>query len=525
MALHQVGARTKGDVYQGMFFWYQAASLLIDSAKVTRVVLEHDAASGVDDIAVFYDQSGITDAGRRCTADFYQVKYHVDQRDAYCSHSLIDPSFIEAKTSLLQRFYNAFSQQQQQHHGWFRLHLVSNWPWKPDDALARQLREDDGALPDRFFTDSPNSTLGQIRETWHAHLDVDKTIFTDFAQRLRFGLNHFGRRWFWENVNNRLASVGLKRIPADKRSNPYCSLVQQFLMDGDNEFDRERLLALCRREELLAEENTMAPHSSIIGLRSFMRFAERIEDETQRFVCVVEHFEGRHVRAPGLWATKVVPAVCDFLDDPRLRQRQHHLLLECHSSLAFLAGYLLDRKSGAQVFPVPKGEARTVWIPSVPPPAAVAGWQWEIDRKEVSPTTQDIVVAISVTHDVRRDVDRYLAANDMALRLVLHVAPHGGAGSSSIQGADHAVGLAEQLMHQVRALRQEGGTGTAHIFAAAPNGFMFFLGRHRAALGSVQLYEFDFEGERGGSYRPSVVLPQDLETSTGGRGNPHGTLQ
>ena len=42
MALRQVGARTEGDVYQGLFFWHQAAALLIDTSRVTRVEFEHD---------------------------------------------------------------------------------------------------------------------------------------------------------------------------------------------------------------------------------------------------------------------------------------------------------------------------------------------------------------------------------------------------------------------------------------------------------------------------------------------------
>jgi hypothetical protein len=36
---------------------------------------------------------------------------------------------------------------------------------------------------------------------------------------------------------------------------------------------------------------------------------------------------------------------------------------------------------------------------------------------------------------------------------------------------------------------------------AAPNGFAFFLGQNQAVLGASSVYEFDFEGKRGKSYR------------------------
>ena len=68
MALNQVGARTEGDVYQGLFFWRQAADLLRPQSRVERVVLEHDKAAGVDDVAVFYRQPGVNAGGWTVTA-------------------------------------------------------------------------------------------------------------------------------------------------------------------------------------------------------------------------------------------------------------------------------------------------------------------------------------------------------------------------------------------------------------------------------------------------------------------------
>jgi len=109
MALNQVGARTEGDVFQGLFFWRQAADLLRPTSRVERVVLEHDAADGVDDVAVFYRKPGINAGGWMVSADYFQLKYHVDNRDSYSADALIDPAFINAKSSLLQRFHSAYT--------------------------------------------------------------------------------------------------------------------------------------------------------------------------------------------------------------------------------------------------------------------------------------------------------------------------------------------------------------------------------------------------------------------------------
>src|SRR5262245_29600877 len=106
MAQATVAARTEGDVYQGMYFWYHAAQLLRPQSRVARVVLECDAAAGVDDVAVYYTPP-IDAGGRECSADHFQVKYHVDRSNYYSYAALCDPAFTGTKRSLLQRFLAA----------------------------------------------------------------------------------------------------------------------------------------------------------------------------------------------------------------------------------------------------------------------------------------------------------------------------------------------------------------------------------------------------------------------------------
>ena len=142
MALHQVGARIEGDVFQGMIFWWHAAMLLRPSSRVVRVTLENDKAAGVDDVSIHYAAPGIDAGGRQCAADYYQVKYHVDHSTEYASESFYDPSFINATRSLLQRFHDARSRLGDA-DGWHRLHLISNWRWSAIDKLGPILRLSD----------------------------------------------------------------------------------------------------------------------------------------------------------------------------------------------------------------------------------------------------------------------------------------------------------------------------------------------------------------------------------------------
>ena len=504
VALKQVAARIEGDVFQGMFFWLQAAALLRPSSKVGRVVIEHDKAAGVDDVSVHYLSPGINAGGRACAADYFQVKYHVDRSGEYAASSLCDPDFIGATRSLLQRFHDARVKIGDE-GGWHRLNLVSNWQWTASDTLGPLLRESDGgALPERFFSDGPRSNLGKIRKEWREHLGLAEVDFEDFARRLRFGVDFLGRRALREWLNDRLASVGLREVPADQTQNVYDSLTQQFIMNGTNAFDPATFRAMCAREGLLAPPPASGP--PVLGIRSFMRFAERIEDECSSFVCVASNFEGRHVRDSGLWQGAVLADVRAFLNNPSFRSEEHHLLLECHSSLAFVAGYELDRKSGAQVFPVQKGVRKALWKPRASAgDATPANSSWSSTKQQVSTNAPDIAIAVSVTRDVLADVKSCLAGSSDVGQLI-DARPEVGVGPRVVVDADHGVALADALAEVIRTHRPIGG-GTMHLFIAAPNALAFFLGQHRGALGKVQLYEFDFEGERGGSYSPSVRLP------------------
>lgn len=493
----------EGDVFQGMFFWLHAARLLRAGSKVVRVSIEHDQAAGVDDVAVHYAAPGIDAGGKDCAADYFQVKYHVDLSSEYAASNFCDPAFIRSKRSLLQRFHDARTKLGDD-DGWHRLHLVSNWPWATSDKLGPLLREStEGALPDRFFSEGPRSDLGRIRAAWKSHLCLADPEFEDFARRLRLGVNFLSKPMLREWLNDRFTAVGLKPIPVDRAQNVYDSLTQQIIMNGSNEFDPDTFRQFCDREDLLV--SLPASGAKVYGIRSFMRFAEHMEDECSSFVCVAQNFEGRHVRAPEAWQNSVLPTVASFLKDksPELRADESHLLLECHCSVAFLAGYELDRKSGGQVFPGQKGVRTSVWKPGTSPLASNS--DWIATSSATTGSGDDVAVVVSVSRDALLDAKTYVERMP-SISNVVDARPVSGVGQRAVADADHAVALADTLADVIRTHRPKSG-GTTHLFVAAPNALAFFLGQHRGALGTVQLYEFDFEGERGGSYSPSIRLP------------------
>ena len=501
MALNSVGARIEGDVFQGLFFWREAACLLLPESCVERVELEHDAADGVDDVAVFYASPGIEAGGFHSTADFYQMKYHVDRRDEYSADAMIDPEFIGKTQSFLQRFHGAYNKVRAD-HAQFRLHLASNWSWSAD-ALGKHLREYDGGLPDEFFIAGPRSAVGKIREAWRKHLGLDATAFSDFARHLRFQTNLFGRRFFREFVNDRLARAGLKPVPDDRAASPYESLTQRFLMDRNATFDRTTFRELCEKEELFANGKDDR-RSRTIGVRSFLRFAETLEEEAAIVISVVDQFSGRHPKDDTSWSTATSSLQKEFAVPDRqrdLRAHEHAVMLECHGSFALATGYELSNNSGALVYPVQK-PGHELWKPS----GNYVGDLWTHVDPKPDGAGKDVVVTLSVTHDVRGDVDRYLSTSQLAVGRRVDLKPATGFGPKSIAGADHAAALAAAFVEELRRARPDRAS-IVHLFASAPNALMFFIGQQREALAQIQIYEFDFSFERDSSYAASISIP------------------
>lgn len=502
-----VGPRLEGDEYQSLFFWYHAASL-ISKDTIKEINYESDDIDGVDDLVIFYNEPGVDAGGWNSVADYFQIKYHVDNRNRYGSEAIIDPQFINCKKSLLQRFYDAHESIKIKGIEQFRLLLASNWQWDQNDPLLSSIRDTDGSLPKSFFEERNSQRIGKIRESWRKHLDIDEQSFVSFAEKLRFQMNHFGRRNFKEHVMDRLCIAGLV-VPNDSnKAELYTGLALKFIKDGIKSFTREFLLAICRDYELIAHRHTAIAKDPVIGIRSFIRFAERIEDECDSHLCISEHFSGRSLKDGLDWNKDVSREVSDYFSRPDfikcVRAIDHYIMLECHGSIALLTGYLLPRISGARVYPVQKGVESIKWKPVG---EKNVEWGWDIRSKELNPTAEAVILSLSITHDINTDVEKFVQDNGMIVCNMASYCSQSGIGLNSIENGDHAIHLVNGLIKEIRRLRHDNPNSELHLFFSAPNGFMFLLGQTGNALGSIQLYEFDYTNEKNGSYSPSIKLP------------------
>jgi hypothetical protein len=247
-----------------------------------------------------------------------------------------------------------------------------------------------------------------------------------------------------------------------------------------------------------------------LGIRSFSGAGAwgQLEEQSDEVLDLTRYFDGRWILDDRLWDEKVFPEVRAFLLGHVGRGGQPLVLdFAAHSSIAFAAGYCLEVKSGLDITVLQRTLTNTFEYRAEPGPSTEE-ILWE-EQPEVyyDPQANDVAFAIGVTHDPQKEAEEYLKSSQLDItRLVPLTVPKPS--TTSVRDGLHALQLAQWLVRKVRQRSAREREGTLHLFMAAPNAFVFFLGQLSRSFGPVQLYEHDFHKERGGPYWPSIRLPQ-----------------
>jgi len=500
--------RMQGDDYQARFFWLQACRLFQPYSKVCNVGYELRLARAFDDVLVKYSQPLCLERGDLVQADYFQVKFHINQAGSFTCAAFSDPKFINATSiSLLKRLYDAQTAFAQNGTG-CRFIVVSPWAVHPDDPLAVLVSNNGGEFHlDKLFDGTGDrSEMGRVRKMWRDHLGVSDSELKVVLRPLRVYKDAPTLVRISEHLNRELHAFGFVPVDAGQTLHPYDDLIKKLLAQGRNEFTREELIAVTERERLRrCDYIPPLAQDAPIGIRSFMRWAEHMEDETEDMLCLLRHFDGRNIRDERLWSKCIFPEVEAFISKHSALNRPVLLMLDTHSSVAFAAGYCLGAKSGADFTPVQRTRSgKKVWR-AEGSSQHYAGWSIrEIKGKSEG---HEIGVAISVTHDIAVDVKDYLerSAQNVGRILLCNIEPRPS--PSAVLDGNHALFLAEEIAVLLKQRSREERASRLHIFASAPNGLMFFLGQMGKAFGPCELYEYHFESNALGAYQASLSFP------------------
>ena len=495
-----------GHAFQAMQFWLQAANLLNPVSPVIRVGFE-SGPKAFDDLWVEYDPARAPQNayGRPLSREHFQCKWHVSPGD-YGYADLIAPEFIGASThSLLQRALSAQRTHAPTGDG-LRLTLVSNWQPSHSDPLAKLVRANSGAIHLARLREgkTARSAMGQVRQTWLDHLNIPPDELFVLARTLgfvQFNLPfHSTREW----LNDKLVVAGLCPIPAHQSDFRYEDVLYQWMGQGRQVFNATELQQACRQEGLLAQAT---PRPMAFGVKSFEHRTDRLEDRCVKVLNLLPEFQERFIREPAAWNDHLYPTLEKFLVAAAQEAPALRLVLDAHATLAFAAGSILDLKAGRAIELEQRTVDREIW--HVADQERDPSWPTlQSEVIEIDLDKPDLAVALGLTHANGAEVERYAREHLPSVGKVVVYTPADGASRLAVRCGGHANQLAEAMCAHIKTFRQPGAR--IHLFAAAPNTVTFFVGQRRAHLGQVTLYEYDMEGERTGSYEPSLSLPVSI---------------
>lgn len=494
-----------GNNYQARFFWEHALNLLEASTCVVEVTFEADGPKAFDDVVVRYDPPVVRSGPNRVSAEFHQVKWHVDIAGCFGFEDFTQPAFVGAQSvSLLQRLKAARDAAPADSSFIF----VTTYRIKDGDPLRELIcGVDRSLLVHRLFDGTTDrSKMGKVRKCWREHLGVAND---DDLHRIVTGFRIMeGHRTLDEmrqQINFKARAVGLKPCSNAQSDFRFDELARQLKIHKINRLTRADLMRICREEGLLDECGRPIDPYLDIAIRSFLGVSSDIVGASpNNTLLLTEHFKQRHLKDDKDWQADIRPQVENFLRQAVLRSPKLRLTLDAHASIAFLAGSVLDLKSGISVELVQKGRvgAKT-W--RADDGSGAAGSPFVISADALS-SGQELAVVINIAQDATPQATAYVQENLQSIGRIVSFTPTGGPGPRSVAGGEHAANLADQIAIKIRALKAQDSDAVVHIFAACPNTLLFFLGQQFTAIAPCILYEFDFDRAGNRSYQPAFAF-------------------
>lgn len=498
-----VVARWHGDNYQARIFWENAFNLLLPHSCVVEVTFEADGPKAFDDVIVHYDPPVVRSGPDRVEAEYHQVKWHVQTGGRFGYADFVDPDFIGAKSfSLLERLFHARRTAPVSAHFTF----LTTYRIADGDPLAELISGlDKTLLLERLFDGTTDrSRMGAVRRRWREHLKLstDEEL-KQVVRGLRIIDGHRSLDELRSEINIKAQVVGLLSFNAAESDFPYDELARQLKVRRLNSLTREALLQLCRDEGLLVDRTVEPDPFLPIAIRSFLGpAADLVGAAPENTLLLTDEFRQRYLRDDREWQRDIRPKVEAFLRASVRKASALRLILDAHASIAFLAGTVLDSKSGVRAELVQKGRVGArIWRAD----EGASGPAFTVAEETIG-GGREIAVAIDVSQPATPQAKLYVSSRLPEVGRLISCAMPGGPGQQAIGGGRHAAALAEQLSNHLRVMKAADPDALVHIFPACPNSLLFFLGQVHQGISPCIVYEFDFDRKSHKTYQPSFLM-------------------
>lgn len=483
----QSAARLEGDRYQHLYSWYVLLSLLDEDSPFEYAFVEHPQAGAADDVTLH------PYAGSNSAAQYYQIKWHVDQRDTYSFANLAE--IVSGARSLLQKLFDSWRELRKS--GSVEVWLVSNWSSAED--LGSFLRSRGHRLSDDFFICKPKSAAAKVRLAWRKQLGATDEEIVDFCRDLRLRLGFSGISDLEEMVDDRMARHGL-RYGENWRAVAIDELkVWIEVGDKGKRITRESLLEMIDRRGLRASPPA-APAVSLWvhgwGRKAFDQDPTAELDWTRYFDRAT-----RQIPNQILWEQILFPQLERTRNEFSIRPDGSYIDFRGKLPLTavLVVGAVFSEVAGFKFRAEQPTQGETfLWRSD----AKVSDRSFRIKEEAYETGGADILIVLAITGNASADVRPLADQLQGQLKAVVYADPDNGPGDAAITGNEDAVALAVRAKDLMRDARNKYAAKQIHLVLYAPATFCLFLGQRLNALGRILTYERTAEG----GYQLSVTL-------------------
>ncbi len=242
-----------------------------------------------------------------------------------------------------------------------------------------------------------------------------------------------------------------------------------------------------------------------IGILSFRRGTDPIQQEMQT-LDLRDKFDGRCLKRGLNWNVDIGIPVQKYLNANTNHYTAYQIYIDAHAAIAFAAGRVFDTKAGVDICPVQKTTSGSeLWDANISGHTEYP--QWDIEQKVNNENSSDTALILNLSHIIEADVIRYIRSNNIPIRNTYIFTPHINGGTVlSVKNGTHALLLVTELIKVLSSRDSQEKQAYIHIFASAPNAFMFILGQQSRTLGKCIIYEYDFEQRGNCSYIPAIIF-------------------
>ncbi|MBI2842118.1 MAG: SAVED domain-containing protein [Armatimonadetes bacterium] len=491
---NQVIARLKGDDYQHLYAWWLALELKMPQRMVRRVCIEDAEAGSMDDVTIEYEPETLK------PSRFYQIKYHVDQRNQYSSDVLM--ARTRERSSLLQKFWRSWKLLRDSKPGPIELYLVSNWTWDRHDMFFTACVDENGGIKASFFEHKEHS---EVHGNWLSHLDAGPDELREFAGCIRFKIGSTGADDLRDLVAERMCSLGLR--PDEDALLLAVSIVREWIKASKKDMYLHDLDELVRKHDLLlpqGQEPCITVH-----LNTIVR--EKYELEPDYVIDWCDYFEGsaaakgRQLQPQYDWNEHLLPELerlkCELGASTSMRLIRVRGKARLSAWFAFghmfrdAAGYTLEVDQNGVLWRTSDRKADGFRV-------IVSDQGSNFDGEIIDGSGTTVAVGISVTGTIDDAVREHLHERSEEIAALLLLRPERELGRDCIRSTGDLVALADEAKDMVRAFVRRWRATKLLLYYFGPLSGACFLGhRFNAVCQEIQLME-----DQQPSYSPSFML-------------------